>query len=104
MVMAGEGEIEPRHLPAEIIAGPDAVTILPPLRTLQVAKQEFARQYMRRVLADNDGKRGTALEILGISRKHLWKSLRDDEEGETTVELIGPLQASSSLRAPRGSG
>jgi two-component system, NtrC family, response regulator AtoC len=95
-VMAGEGEIEPRHLPAEIIAGPGAVTIPRAVQTLQVAKEEFARQYMRRVLADNDGKRGEALKILGISRKHLWEKLRNDEAGETIVPLIpliGPLQA-----------
>ena len=75
-IMAGEGEIELRHLPTEITAGPDEVTIPRPVQTLRVAKQEFARQYMRHVLAHSDGERGEALEILGTSRKHLWENTR----------------------------
>ena len=42
IVMAGDGEIEPRHLPAEITAGPGAVVIARPSQTLHVAKQECA--------------------------------------------------------------
>ena len=56
IVMAGDGEIEPRHLPAEITAGPGAVTIPRPSQTLHVAKQEFEREYMRHVLDHSDGK------------------------------------------------
>jgi len=80
-VMAGDGEIEPRHLPEEITSGPGAVTITgrrPP--TLHVAKQAFGREYMRRVLAQSDGKRGEASKILGISRKSLWEKLRNDQD------------------------
>ena len=76
IVMAGDGEIEPRHLPAEITAGPGAAVIVRPSQTLHGAKQEFEREYMRHVLAHSDGKRAEAIKILGISRKHLWEKLR----------------------------
>ena len=77
-VMAMDGEIEPRHLPAEITdeAGAGA---RPGPQTLHGAKQEFERQYLRHVLAHSDGKRGEAIKILGISRKNLWEKLRGDK-------------------------
>ena len=77
-VMANDGEIEPRHLPAEITdeAGAGA---RPGPQTLHGAKQEFERQYLRHVLAHSDGKRGEAIKILGISRKNLWEKLRGDK-------------------------
>jgi DNA-binding NtrC family response regulator len=86
-VLAGEGEIETRHLPTEITAGPDAVTIPRPTQTLQVAKQQLAREYMRHVLVHSDGKRGEALKILGTSRKHLGEKLRN-ENRETTIPTV----------------
>jgi DNA-binding NtrC family response regulator len=80
-VMAADGEIEPRHLPEEITAGPGAVTTSRPRPpTLHVAKQAFEHEYMRHVLAQSDGKRGEASKILGISRKSLWEKLRNDQD------------------------
>jgi hypothetical protein len=64
--MARDGEIEPRHLPAEITAGPGAVAIARPSQTLHRAKQEFERESMRHVLVHSDGKRSEAIKILGI--------------------------------------
>ena len=86
-VTAADREIEPRHLPTEITADPGDV-IIPRQRpqTLQGAKQEFERQYLRHVLAHSDGKRAEASKILGISRKNLWEKLRGDEDRETTVK------------------
>ena len=77
-VMAMDGEIEPRHLPAEITAEAGA-DIVHPAQTLHAAKQEFEREYLRLVLARSDGRRGEASKILGISRKNLWEKLRNDE-------------------------
>ena len=77
-VLAGEGEIDLRHLPQEITAGPDAVTIARPCQTLHAAKREFEREYMRHVIAQSGGNRGEALRTLGTSRKNLWDKLRAD--------------------------
>jgi DNA-binding NtrC family response regulator len=79
-VMANGGEIEPRHLPAEITdeAGA-AIGARPAPQTLHGAKQEFERQYLRHVLAHSNGKRAEATKILGISRKNLWEKLRGDK-------------------------
>jgi len=79
-IMAMDGEIEPRHLPAEIRdEGGAAIGARPAPQTLHVAKQEFERQYLRHVLAQSDGKRAEAIKILGISRKNLWEKLRGDK-------------------------
>jgi transcriptional regulator with PAS, ATPase and Fis domain len=80
MVMAIDGEIEPRHLPSEITDEAGAATWARPTpQTLHVAKQEFERQYLRDVLAHTDGKRAEASKILGISRKNLWEKLRGEK-------------------------
>jgi two-component system, NtrC family, response regulator AtoC len=86
IIMAGDGEIEPRHLPTEITAGPSAVTMPQPARTLSVAMQEFEREYMRGVLAQSGGSRANAIKILGISRKHLWDKLRNHQDRTTVVK------------------
>ena len=76
-VMAGDGEIEPRHLPTEITAArPGRSDPAAAVQTLQVAKQEFEREYLQHVLAESDGKRAEASKILGISRKNLWENTR----------------------------
>ena len=86
-VMARDGEIEPRHLPAEITDEPGAATNARPMsRTLQGAKQQFEREYVRNVMAHSDGKRAEAVKILGISRKSLWEKLRNDRDREQTVK------------------
>ena len=43
---------------------------------LGAALKEFEREYLLRALAEADGKRTLAAEILGISRKNLWEKLR----------------------------
>jgi DNA-binding NtrC family response regulator len=83
-VMAGDGEIQPRHLPVEITAGPGADTSARPRSgTLQIAKRQFERQYLQHVLAHSDGKRAAASKILGISRKNLWEKLRNSNDQGT---------------------
>ena len=45
-------------------------------RPLGTAMKEFEREYLQRALAQAEGKRTLAAEILGISRKNLWEKLR----------------------------
>ena len=86
-VMAGDGEIDLRHLPAEITAGASSGALaLAPTQTLEVAKQAFERDYLRQVLAHSDGKRVEATEILGISRKSLSEKLRKDADRAIPVK------------------
>ena len=76
-VLADGSDIDVRHLPRDIAqAGEGAAA--PPVapRPLGTALKEFEREYLQRALAQADGKRTVAAEILGISRKNLWEKLR----------------------------
>ena len=46
------------------------------LRSLSAALKEFEHEYLLRALAQSNGKKMRAAEILGISRKNLWEKLR----------------------------
>jgi len=77
VVLAGDSDIEIQHLPREIAHAGDVVLAGSPLpRPLGAALKEFEREYLLRALAEADGKRTLAAEILGISRKNLWEKLR----------------------------
>jgi two-component system response regulator AtoC len=77
VVLCGDGEIDVRHLPRDIAqAGEAARTPTPVPRPLGTALKEFEREYLQRALAEAQGKRTLAAEILGISRKNLWEKLR----------------------------
>jgi two-component system, NtrC family, response regulator AtoC len=76
-VLADGGDIDVRHLPRDIArAGEIAEGPASPPRPLGTALKEFEREYLQRALAQADGKRTVAAEILGISRKNLWEKLR----------------------------
>ena len=79
VVLAGDSEdIEIQHLPRDIAHAGDVVLAgsSPLPRPLGAALKEFEREYLLRALAEADGKRTLAAEILGISRKNLWEKLR----------------------------
>ena len=77
VVLAGGGDIDVQHLPRDIArAGEIADGTPAPPRPLGTALKEFEREYLLRALAQADGKRTVAAEILGISRKNLWEKLR----------------------------
>jgi transcriptional regulator with PAS, ATPase and Fis domain len=77
VVLSGEGEIDLRHLPRDIVGTPeDAAPVETCARPLGTAIKEFERDYLQRALAQAAGKRTLAAEILGISRKNLWEKLR----------------------------
>jgi len=78
VVLAGDAtDIDIQHLPRDIAHAGDVVLAGSPLpRPLGAALKEFEREYLLRALAEADGKRTLAAEILGISRKNLWEKLR----------------------------
>jgi DNA-binding NtrC family response regulator len=77
MVLAGGADLEVHHLPREIArAGEISRATAPVPRPLGTALKEFEREYLHRALAQAEGKRTLAAEILGISRKNLWEKLR----------------------------
>src|SRR4051812_48641912 len=78
VVLAGGGEIDVEHLPAGITGTLDGTTSSPggSLRSLAAAMKEFEHEYLLRALAQSNGKKMKAAEILGISRKNLWEKLR----------------------------
>ena len=72
-----DSDIDIQHLPRDIAHAGDVVLTGSPLpRPLGAALKEFEREYLLRALAEADGKRTLAAEILGISRKNLWEKLR----------------------------
>jgi DNA-binding NtrC family response regulator len=77
VVLAGDADIDIQHLPRDIAHSGDVVLTGSPVpRPLGAAMKEFEREYLLRALAEADGKRTLAAEILGISRKNLWEKLR----------------------------
>jgi DNA-binding NtrC family response regulator len=77
VVLAGDSNIDVQHLPRDIAhSGDVALTGSPLPRPLGAALKEFEREYLLRALAEAEGKRTLAAEILGISRKNLWEKLR----------------------------
>jgi DNA-binding NtrC family response regulator len=77
MVLAGDADLGVEHLPRDIArAGEIARVTAPVPRPLGTAMKEFEREYLQRALAQAEGKRTLAAEILGISRKNLWEKLR----------------------------
>jgi len=85
VVLAGESEhIDIQHLPRDIAHVGDVALAGSPLpRPLGAALKEFEREYLLRALAEAEGKRTLAAEILGISRKNLWEKLRMHGFSET---------------------
>ncbi len=78
VVLAGGGEIEVEHLPGGITGTSEGSASSPAgsLRSLSAALKEFEHEYLMRALAQSNGKKMKAAEILGISRKNLWEKLR----------------------------
>jgi len=76
-VLASGGDVDVRHLPRDIARAGESARAQPPVpRPLSTAMKEFEREYLQRALAQAEGKRTLAAEILGISRKNLWEKLR----------------------------
>jgi DNA-binding NtrC family response regulator len=77
VVLSCGADIDMQHLPRDIAHAGDIIlagSAVP--RPLGAALKEFEREYLLRALAEAEGKRTLAAEILGISRKNLWEKLR----------------------------
>jgi DNA-binding NtrC family response regulator len=76
VVVAAGAEIDLPHLPPEIGGDDTAPLLAARQRSLSEAVRDFEREYVRRALQQTSGKRTTAAQLLGISRKNLWEKLR----------------------------
>jgi two-component system, NtrC family, response regulator AtoC len=83
VVLSGGGEIDIVHLPSSIAMAtmrfgrhPEPAAQTSDVRPLHVALREFEREYLLRAMAQAQGKRVRAAEMLGISRKSLWEKMR----------------------------
>jgi two-component system response regulator HydG/two-component system response regulator AtoC len=78
VVVAGGDAIDARHLPGEFrCSGVSESASGGAIQPLEMAGREFERDYLLRTLQATDWNKTRAAEILGISRKTLWKKLRD---------------------------
>ncbi len=76
-VLSRGGEIDLKHLPAEVASAPRPEDAGPGgFQTLNSAVREFEREYLLRALRVSGGKKMRAAQLLGISRKSLWEKLR----------------------------
>jgi DNA-binding NtrC family response regulator len=77
VVLSCGGTIEREHLPEDVVkvatsAGPADRTVA----ALAIVLKRAEREHLLKALAIAEGKRTTAAELLGISRKNLWEKLR----------------------------
>jgi DNA-binding NtrC family response regulator len=72
----GAPEIDLQHLPPEI-RDPDMGDSPTPPPSLLRAVEQFEREYIRRAMAVAGGEKKRAAQILGISRKCLYRKLGD---------------------------
>jgi two-component system response regulator HydG/two-component system response regulator AtoC len=97
VVLANGKEIDLMHLPSAITGriSPARTDSGSSVRPLAEAVQEFEREYLVRALRATGGRKLHAADLLGISRKSLWKKLRElgidtseyrEESGETTSD------------------
>jgi DNA-binding NtrC family response regulator len=81
IALAGGKPIELEHLPAELAPDPERPSQTS-MRQLQEAEADFERSYLLRALRRTGWNRTRAAELLGISRKTLWKKMRKLAIGE----------------------
>jgi DNA-binding NtrC family response regulator len=90
VVLAGGQGIDLEHLPGAVAGrAPPRGDSGSSLRPLSEAVQEFEREYLVRALRTTGGKKVQAAELLGISRKSLWKKLRELTIAECEYQEAG---------------
>jgi DNA-binding NtrC family response regulator len=79
LALCGSAEIDVEHLPFELGPNSGSPELLASdgIQTLAAAQREFERDYVCRTLELTDWNKTQAAKLLGISRKTLWKKLRD---------------------------
>jgi DNA-binding NtrC family response regulator len=73
-ILARGSDIDLHHLP-EDIRGDAQSEALSEVRPLEMALEQYEREYIIRTLKLAEGERKRAAEMLGISRKSLWKKM-----------------------------
>jgi DNA-binding NtrC family response regulator len=73
-ILARGSDIDLHHLP-EDIRGDAQSAVLSEVRPLEMALEQYEREYILRTLKMSEGERKRAAEMLGISRKSLWKKM-----------------------------
>jgi transcriptional regulator with PAS, ATPase and Fis domain len=74
IILARGSDIDLHHLP-EDIRGEAESQSLTEVRPLEMALEQYEREYIGRTLKLSEGERKRAAEMLGISRKSLWKKM-----------------------------
>lgn len=87
VVLAQGKDIDLEHLPSPIAGREVMPNALGGMRPLAEAVDEFEREYIVRALKMTHGRKILAAELLGVSRKSLWKKLR--QLGISEVEYHG---------------
>jgi DNA-binding NtrC family response regulator len=77
VVLAKDGTIDVRYLPDEIIGTSERTPCIAEGLSLEASLQCFERMKIQKALKDSDGRKLEAANTLGISRKVLWKKLKD---------------------------
>jgi len=77
VVLSKEGIIDQRCLPDEISGNADRIPCISKDLTLEASMKCFERQRILKALNETGGKKIEAAGLLGISRKVLWKKLKE---------------------------
>jgi DNA-binding NtrC family response regulator len=81
LVLSRGDEIDLQHLPEDVVAWERPAQPLTGFNPLAVALRDFERGYLLEALELAQGRRQHAAALLGISRKTLWKKLRQHRTG-----------------------
>jgi DNA-binding NtrC family response regulator len=77
VVLVKDGPIDLRHLPDEFAGAREQTPCIAEDLSLDQSLQCFERMKILKALKDSDGRKIEAANMLGISRKVLWKKLKD---------------------------
>jgi DNA-binding NtrC family response regulator len=77
VVLSKDGVIDNRYLPDEISGNTDRIPCITRDLTLEASLKCFERQKIIKALNESDGKKIEAAAKLGISRKVLWKKMKE---------------------------
>jgi len=77
VILAKNGVIERRHLPDEIAGSSGALDCITDESSLDSSVRCFEKQKLMKALNESGGRKIEAANRLGISRKVLWKKLKE---------------------------
>jgi DNA-binding NtrC family response regulator len=77
MVVCDGEEIQPRHLPRALGAGPPPAPVTEATQAPMPTLDEVEREHVARALRAAGGHRGNAAKMLGVSERNLYRKLRE---------------------------